>query len=216
MSGAILPEEYRQLSRWGKECSASDVVDARSVEEVIAANRSGIEAGDIYFTAAQKSAEDIRRVIGRCRMIADNLDELRRINHAAQSVSKTGFLEPVGIRLTLADGDKQGVEPHDLPALSRELRHLPAISVRGCFVQGRVADLHGEELGPYFRSCYEAAKQMSAVLPCVIAFLCISGGGEAARQAAQKHPETLPALRRAADIVMAQNRSSFYARLLTT
>ena len=212
----VLPEGYRQLKRWDGDCSASDAVEARSVEAVLAADAGGIAAKDIYFTAPQKSAEDIRRVIGKCRIIADSLEELRWIDQAAQRAARSGVLEPVGIRLAMDNQEGQGIDPCTLPALSRELRKLPAISVRGCFVHGKAAGLHGEALGQYFRDCYEAAKRMSAILPCGIAFLCIAGGGEAALRNAKYHPETLPLFQQAAGIVSAQNRSAFYAGLLVT
>lgn len=216
MSCMTLPEGYRKLELWGEKCSALNAVEARSAEAVLAASALGAAVGDIYYTAPQKSAKDIQRVIGRCRIVADSLEELRRINQAVRNIPRDHILEPAGIRLTLEDEGKRGIEIGSLPALSRELRDLPAVSVRGCFVQREASDLHGEALGRYFRDCYEAAKRMSAVLPCNIAFLCITGGGEAARRNAEKHPETLPAFWRAAGIVAAQNQSAFYARLLVT
>lgn len=216
MSRAVLPEGYRELKRWDGTCAEPDVIEVRSAEEVLAASALGAAAGDIYFTACPKSVEEIQRVIGKCRIAADSLEELRRIDRAARSVRSGGALEPVGIRLALEDGEGRGIRLQDLPELSRELRGLPAVSVRGCFIQGDASGLHGEALGQYFRSCYEAAKRMSAILPCGVAFLCVTGGGGAARQNAEKHPETLPAFWRAAEIVAAQNQSAFYARLLVT
>ena len=216
MSSTILPEGYRQLKLWGGNCSASDAVEAHFAGEVLAANALGIAAGDIYFTAKQKSVEDIRRVIGKCRIVADSLEELYWIDQAVQNHLRSGVLEPVGIRLALDGQEGQGLAPCSLPTISRELRKLPAISVRGCFVQGKAAGLHGEALGHYFRDCYEAAKRMSAVFPCGIAFLCVTDGGEAARRNAEDHPETFTDFLRAAGIVAAQNQSAFYAKLLVT
>ena len=204
------------MKLWDGNCSVSDVVEARSTEAVLAAATLGIAARDIYFTAKQKSVEDTRRIMGNCRIVADSLEELRWTDQAAQHTSNSGVLEPVGIRLALDSQEGQGIDPSVLPTLSRELRKMPAITVRGCFVRGRISDLHGEALGQYFRNCYEAAKRMSAILPCSITFLCITGGGEAARRNVEDHPETLPMFRRVADIVAAQNRSAFYATLLVT
>ena len=216
MSSTILPEGYRQLKLWDGDCSALDAVETRSAEAVLAANALGITARDIYFTAKQKSVEDIGRVIGKCRIVADSLEELYWTDQAAQNTSQPGVLEPVGIRLSLNGQEGRGIDFCTLSTLSRELRKLSAVSVRGCFVHGKAADLHGEALGQYFRDCYEAAKRMSATLPCGIAFLCISGGGEAARRNAEAHPETFAAFLRAAGIVAAQNHSAFYAKLLVT
>lgn len=218
MSAGPLPEGYRRLRAWepGRCTPGMDLVEARSAEEVLAANALGFAAGDVYFTAPRKSGEDVRRVMGKCWVIADSLEELRLIDRAAREVSAAGRPEAAGLRLALDGWEGRGVPLPALPALARELRDLSAVSVRGCFVQGNISGLHGEALGRYFRDCYEAAKRMSAVLPCGVGFLCASGGGEAAQRSAEKHPETLPAFRRAAGIVAAQNQSAFYARLIVT
>lgn len=218
MSAGPLPEGYRRLRVWEPDrCTpGTDLVEARSAEEVLAAHARGFAAGDVYFTAPRKSGEDVRDVTGKCRIIADSLEELRLIDQAAREVLKTGQPEAAGLRLALDGWEGRGIPLPTLPALARELRDLPAVSVRGCFVQGNVSGLHGEALGRYFRDCYEAAKRMSAVLPCGVGFLCITGGGEAAQRSAEEHPETLPAFRRAAGIVAAQNQSAFYARLIVT
>lgn len=218
MSAGPLPEGYRRLRAWepGQCTPGMDLLEARSAEEVLAANALGFAPGDVYFTASRKSGEDIRDVMGKCRIIADSLEELRLIDRASREVSAKGRPEAAGLRLALDGWTGRGVPLPALPALARELRDLPAVSVRGCFVQGNVSGLHGEALGRYFRDCYEAAKRMSAVLPCGVGFLCAAGGGEAAQRSAEEHPETLPAFRRAAGIVAAQNQSAFYARLIVT
>ncbi len=201
MNGPVLPEGYSQILETG-----------RSAEEVLAASAQGLK--DIYFTAPYKSETDICRVIGKCRIVADSVEELRRIDHAVQD--RAGTLEPVGIRLALDGWEGPGIPIDALPELSREMRKLPALSVQGCFVQGDTAGLYGAALGRYYRNCYEAAKRMSAVLPCKITFLCITGGGTAAQKNAREQPETLPEFFRTTEIVAAQNRSAFYARLLIT
>lgn len=218
MRASPLPEGYRQLRIWetDRRTPGTDLVEARSGEEVLAANALGFATGDVYFSAPRKSGEDVRSVMGKCRIIADSLEELRLIDQAAREASETGRLEAAGLRLALDGWTGRGIPLSVLPALACELRDLPAVSVRGCFVQGNVSGLHGEALGRYFRDCYEAAKRMSAVLPCGVGFLCAAGGGEAAECSAEEHPETLPAFRRAAGIVAAQNQSAFYARLVVT
>lgn len=218
MSAGPLPEGYGWLRAWepGRCTPGTDLVEARSAEEVLAANARGFAAGDVYYTALRKSGEDVRSVIGKCRIIADSLEELRLIDQAAREVLGAGQLETAGLCLALDGWEGRGAPLPDLQALACALRELSAVSVRGCFVQGNVSGLHGEALGRYFRDCYEAAKRMSAVLPCGVGFLCITGGGEAAQRSAEEHPETLPAFRRAAGIVAAQNQSAFYARLIVT
>ena len=216
MSASPLPEGYRELRPWepGRRAPDADLIEASSAGEVLAASERGFAAGDVYFTAPRKSGEDLRRVMGKCRIVADSPEELHWIDQAVKRRPEAGNLEPVGIRLALDGWEGRGIKLRALPALSWELRGLDAISIRGCFVQGDIHGLHGKALGRYFRDCFEAAKRASAVLPCGAAFLCVTGGGKAARRNAEEHPETLPEFRRAAAIIAAQNSSAFYARLL--
>lgn len=210
MNNAILPEDFGLLSAWEPGCPVPDTAEARSAEAVLAA----WEKTDIYFTAPHKSESDLYRVIGKCRIVADSMAELRWANCAAQE--RIGTLEPAGIRLVPDGWDGPGIQTGELTALLPEIRKLRFLTIRGCFMEGDTAGLHGAALGRYYRNCFETAKRLSAVLPCKITFLCIVKGGEAAVRNAQEYPETLPEFQRAAEIVAAQNRSAFYARLLVT
>lgn len=194
-------------------------VNAGSCEEVeqAAALRMAVER--IYFSAPDKTEPDIRRTIGKCKLVANDLEELRRINQAAQSLAKPGFLESVGLRVipdAYNSGNLPGIPERDLPALAQAVKGLPALSIGGCFVQGNLNGLHGAALGKYFRACYEVAKRVTVILPCGMPYLCVAGGAQAAFQNAQEHPETLEDCLRAAKIVAAQNQTAFYSRLLIT
>ena len=179
----------------------------------------GLAAARIFFSAPGKTAEDLLRTIGKCRFVANDREELCRINQAAQPRVKPGTLEYIGLRVISEayDGGAQiGIAERDLPALAQTVKTLPAISIGGCFVQGNIGGLHGKALGKYFRTCYELAKRVTVILPCGMPYLCIVGGAAAALKNAQEHPETLEDFLREARIVAAQNETAFYARLLLT
>lgn len=218
--------EYRYLSPgFFKDSGARESticgfgIDAGSCEEVEQAAALRITAERIYFSVLDKTEPDIRRVLGKCKLVANDLEELRRINQVAQSSAKPGFLESVGLRVipdAYKDGNLPGIPERDLPALAQAVKGLPALSIGGCFVQGNLDNLHGAALGKYFRACYEVAKRVTVILPCGMPYLCVTGGAQAAFQNAQEHPETLEDCLRAAKIVAAQNQTAFYSRLLIT
>ncbi|WP_369283635.1 hypothetical protein [Oscillibacter sp. GMB15532] len=194
-------------------------VSLRTEEQVLSAVELGLQREQIYFSGPKKTAADLPRLFGTCRLVANGWEELQEIDWIARLHPQEGTLEPVGLRLIpqrFDDGKQPGLSEGVLPELARKLKNLPAISVRGCFVQGKIEGLHGEELGRYFRECYELAKRMTVILPCGMPYLCIVNGAAAACQNAMEHPETLEAFLRQANIVAAQNQTAFYAKLLMT
>jgi len=217
--------EYQYLSSGlsgilaGQNSPVCPGVNADSYGQVEAAAALGLQAERIYFSGPKKQAEDILRAIGKCRFVADSWDELQRIDQMARLDAQERTLVPVGLRVIpehYDDGNQPGLLEKELPDLAQKIKTLPAISVRGCFVQGRIGTLHGDALGRYFRECYELAKRITVILPCAMPYLCIVGGAEAAYKNAEDYPETLEAFLRQAKIVAAQNETAFYAKLLIT
>lgn len=62
--------------------------DAASVGEVKLAQEAGVPANEIYYSAPGKSIEDIKNTIGQATLIADSLDEIRRIQSVAEQSKK--------------------------------------------------------------------------------------------------------------------------------
>ncbi len=200
-----LLQEYERFAPQGV------CVPAESVSEVLQAAARGTDAEEIYYIG-EKTAE-IVEIIGKCRMIANDLEELRRIDAAARTA---GQLQKVGLRMVpeeFDDGLRPGVRFFGLAELAREAKKLDGVTVRGCFVNGRLDGLHGKELGRYFRACYNCAKQMTVVLPCAMPYLCAENALAALDFNQTAHPETLEDCLRAAQIVAMQNETAFYARL---
>ena len=149
-------------------------------------------------------------------LLASSLDELRRSNDDA-AASADGALKRIGLRLVpdaFDDAALCGVRVSELSRLAPEIRELRHITVRGCFVRGKLDGLHGKALGRFFRACYESAKQMTVILPCAMPYLCVEGGLAALAYNQAEHPETLQEAVTAAQIVAMQNQTAFYAKLL--
>lgn len=145
-------------------------------------------------------------------LLASSLAELEALNAAAPE----GALLRVGLRLVPEGFERTesgGFRPGELGGLSRPVRRLRNLTVRGCWAEADLTGVHGAALGRYFRACYESAKTMSAVLPCAMPWLCAAGALGALARNQIGHPETLGEALRAARIVAAQNASAFYAKL---
>ncbi|MBE7004347.1 MAG: hypothetical protein E7425_08715 [Ruminococcaceae bacterium] len=142
-------------------------------------------------------------------LLAESLDELRTLNEHAELGAP---LLSVGLRLIpdAFDADAlTGVRVSELPALAPEVRRLGTLTVRGCFVRGKLDGLHGKALGRFFRAAYESAKQMTVILPCAMPYLCVEGGLAALAYNRTEHPETLDEAITAAQIVAMQNQTAF-------
>lgn len=149
-------------------------------------------------------------------LLAESPDELRALNERAEPGAS---LISVGLRLipdAFGADALSGVRVSELPALAPEVRQFGALTVRGCFVCGKLDGLHGRELGRFFRAAYESAKQMTVILPCAMPYLCVEGALAALAYNRAEHPETLDEAITAAQIVAMQNQTAFYAKLLIT
>lgn len=194
-------------------------VNADTCELVEAVTAFGLAPEHIYFSKPEKTEEEIQRTFGKCQFVANSWDELQRIGWLACFHKREELLEPVGLRVIpvrYGDGNQPGISEKLFSELAQKIKTLPAITVRGCFVQGNIGGLYGDALGGYFRECCELAKRITVTLPCAMPYLCILGGAAAAHQNAAEHPETLETFLRHAKIVAMQNRTAFYAKLLIT
>lgn len=70
--------------------------DAASLGEVLLANEAGLTKDKIYYSAPGKTMEDIESAISRSILIADSLDEIKRIQMIA---SQAGITANIGIRI---------------------------------------------------------------------------------------------------------------------
>lgn len=70
--------------------------DAASLGEVLLANEAGLTKDKIYYSAPGKTMEDIEAAISKSILIADSLDEIKRIQMIA---SKSDITVNIGIRI---------------------------------------------------------------------------------------------------------------------
>ena len=149
----IFPDGYLPLYHGGNMqkddslCSYS----AASVEEVLSLHEQGVIRDYIYF-AVPKSKADIAAVIGKCRLVANSLQEIQDINAVALEHNKPGYLEDMGLRVVPSrfdDGMQMGIPEAMLPALAGKIKKMAGISVR-LFCAGRNDGTDGCGFGRLF------------------------------------------------------------------
>ena len=195
----------------------SGIADAASVGEngaVIAANASDVLAaagqglGNRQIFFLPHSAGEAAAVLGKCRLVAESMEDLRAINEAAGAAGVTTM---VGLRLTAEDFRGSAMTTAQLRGLVHDIKQLRNVSVCGCMVTGAVEGLHGKALGQYVRSSYRTAKAMTYILPCTMPYIVIEGLLDAMAENEAAHPEDLEEFITAANIVGMQNATAFYA-----
>ncbi len=192
-------------------------LEAEDCGSVHLSSLAGMDRNDIYFSALDKEPAAIKAAIGTCRFVASSLKEMELINEAAAGYLAPGHLEVIGISVIAEaydNGKMPGFRMEELSQLAAEARTLRFISIRGCFIQGNTKGLSGENLGRYLRDCYETAKLVTTTIPCGMSYINAGNTMEPAVQTMKSGQEDKEKLQTAAKIMVNQNQTAFYAKLL--
>lgn len=201
----------RLLSRTDPARPEDGVLASSSAEALSGAGRGVLP--DRLFLLPPFSA-DAALLGDRCRFVAGGPEDLLFLEQRAEEAGADSLLK-VGLRIQAPGLPPAGAAflPEDLAAVSRTIRSLRRLTVRGCFFGGDLSGLYGESLGRFFRAGYETAKRMTVALPCAMPYICFENALPALRRNASGHPETLEACLRALDMVTMQNETAFYAKI---
>ena len=209
----LLPEFYLMAGiDHAADLRGCGVIEARSAEEVLAAAALGLGRREIFFTA--HTAADTTAVLGKCRIVAESMEDLIAINEGAAPAAGDGHLTMVGLRIVaddFANSRHNAITTSQLRGMVHDIKQLKNISVCGCIVVGDIEGLHGKELGKFVRSSYQTAKQMTYILPCTMPYICVADCMEAIARNEAEHPEDFEDFLTAANIVGMQNVTAFYA-----
>lgn len=192
--------------------------DAASAQEVLLAEACGMPRENIYFSAAGKSDDALRRAWDHGHIIADSIGEVERI---AAIAAEKGEKRAIGIRINpdFAVGggaghtSKFGIDEEDLPALGVLLADAP-VEVEGIHVHLKSQNLDAQVLGQYYADCWALAKRVRAVLDCPMRYVNFGGGVGIAYDLRMEKPLDFAALRRYTDAIAADNDATLKARLL--
>lgn len=137
--------------------------DAASAAEVLLAYDSGVSADNIYYSAPGKTMKDIEDCIGKAVLIADSIDEIKRIQTVAARFNK---VINIGIRINpnftfAGDGgipSKFGVDEAQVLEFLKE-NHLANVKISGIHIHVKSQELSAEVLAAYYKRVFEVAEK---------------------------------------------------------
>ncbi|MDO5845674.1 MAG: alanine racemase, partial [Methanocorpusculum sp.] len=142
-------------------------IDAASAHEVLLAAGLHLSAGDISYSAPGKTKEDIEETLGRCRIVADSLSELKRIDAAAK---ERGIIADISLRInpdfgmyeTSGTPSPFGIDEENLPEALSCIAGLPNLRATGIHVHIRSQILDSLVLARYFENVFRLAEKMQS------------------------------------------------------
>ncbi len=138
-------------------------IDAASAGEVRFAESLGVPASKISYSAPGKTDDDIRYALPKCRIIADSIGELSRIDKIA---GELGQSFEIGIRINpqfsmnggagTGGASQFGIDYEALELLP-ELEHVNIVGIH-THVQSQI--LAWEKLGRYYEHVFSLAREL--------------------------------------------------------
>lgn len=192
--------------------------DAASPGEVETSLACGIQKTDIFYSAPGKSEADLRRVFGRCRIIADSLHELSLLQNIAQEKHTT---EPVGLRLHppfsmdggKAGSSKFGIDLEQLDALRETLQNCPNLEPEGVHIHLQSQILDADWLGDYYEAVMDTACYLRDACSLSLSYINFGSGLGTVYDRMRDRPVDLNRLRERTEAIWRRN-ASLQARLL--
>lgn len=141
--------------------------DAASVGEVELAHRAGLPCENIYYSSPGKTFEDITSTLDRAILIADSLDEIRRIQQVA---AKRNTIVPIGIRINPdfsfvgagGTSSKFGIDEEQALSFFQK-NECMNINVSGIHVHLKSQELKAETLAKYYKRMFTLAEKFQTV-----------------------------------------------------
>lgn len=171
--------------------------DAASAGEVEKALAAGLKKENIYYSAPGKSMEDIKRTIRSSILIADSINELNRIQLAAEQMN---IIADIGIRINprfsfyggKGTPSKFGIDEEQAIAWMKE-NHFSHLNITGIHVHLRSQELEAGILAAYYKNILALAKRIQEVNPAPLSFINM-GSGMGIPYAADSAPLNIDAL----------------------
>lgn len=202
---------YRYLTAADDMCDREHGIIAENATDVLMALDFGFLPDDIIYAFPEK--EELEKILGKCRITADNIDIIRYINKL--SVERfNGEIQKTGL-VVLPDpyiGCNRGFSLDDIRKISVEVKRMPCISLRGAYMNGYTESLDDEGMGKYFHCCYQTAKQMSVMIPCAMPYIVFGNCFDRLNKL-KDNGVSLDKTLKNAEIVAMQNETAFYSKL---
>lgn len=201
-------------------------------DQMLSAATSDLKPDQIYFSGLSEGTANLRRLLGTCRFVANDWEELQRIDRIARLREREETLEPVGLRVISErydDGNQPGISEKTLPRSRTEnqdasLDFRPGLLRAGKY-RGSSRQRAGKILSGVLRTC-KTHDRHPAVRHAVSVHRERCGGRLSKRRRAPpdfgsifasggncRRTESNGFLRKTADYLISVNRISSFARI---
>lgn len=186
--------------------------DAASAGEVRKALAAGVIKENIYYSAPGKSMEDIETAIKSSVLIADSIDEIKRIQMVAERIN---FIAEIGLRINPSFSfyggngisSKFGIDEEQAIAFIKEY-DFSNIKIAGIHVHLRGQELNADILAAYYESVLQVAKRIQDVNSTQLSFVNM-GSGMGIPYAAEDVPLDIDKLSKSVNTALDTFRNSF-------
>lgn len=161
--------------------SAGIDADAASLGEVYAASDCGVPLSHIFYSAPGKTDDSLEKALGQCILIADSLQEIRRIDTLA---GKRNMRAHIGVRINpdfsftgnQGSANKFGIDEQLFLNALPEIKSLEHVMIIGLHTHVRSQELDWETLLHYYQNVFAMAKAIQERLGEPLLFLNLGSG----------------------------------------
>lgn len=140
--------------------------DAASLGEVLLANKAGLPKDEIYYSAPGKTIWDIENAISRSVLIADSIDEIKRIQLVA---SQAGITVNIGVRINpdfsfcgnCGQPSKFGIDEEQIVEFMKN-NDCKNVKITGIHVHLRSQALNAKLLSDYYKKILGLAEKFQS------------------------------------------------------
>ena len=161
----------------------------------------GIDRRMVFYPVRGKDSEDSEQVFGTCRFLVENKEELEQIDQVAIKKNQPGYLEEIGVRVTVGSQEENTFSNINVPISKHWIRDSQHTAVRSLFIRPE----EGASLKKVANSYFSLVKQFRVDIPCLLHNFVYEGYLE---PVLQQDEEVLKSL----ETVGFLNDTSLYAR----
>ena len=149
--------------------------DAASLAEVLMVRKLDLDKNKIYYSAPGKTSKDIEIAINESNLIADSIEEIRRINMVSKSLNK---VTEIGVRLNpdfSGKASKFGVD-EDIFYDFLHNNSCQNIKIVGIHVHLKSQELNVETLANYYKNMFLLVEKVQNTLSYKLKYVNMGSG----------------------------------------
>lgn len=142
--------------------------DAASLGEVLLAEEAGLKKDKIYYSAPGKTLRDIKGAINKAVLIADSIDEIKRIQMVAE---QEGILAKIGLHINpdfsfysnCGQSSKFGID--EVQALNfMQNNSCQNVKIIGIHIHLKSQELDADILAAYYSKIFDFAEKLQLIM----------------------------------------------------